>query len=92
MITDIRDFEQQDELNIYPNPTAGKFRVQCSEFKVEDATIELYDLNGRKLLEKQISAGTENVEIDVSHLKNGIYFCRLVSEKYSATKKLIIQK
>ena len=61
-------------------------------FKVEDAEIELYDFTGKKLLEKQISAGTENAEIDVSHFKNGMYFCRLFSEKYNATQKLIIQK
>jgi hypothetical protein len=77
---------------LFPNPAKNKFRVQSSAFKVEDATIELYDLTGKKLLEQQIPAGTVNAEIDVSHLKNGVYFCRLVSEKYSATKKLIIQK
>jgi hypothetical protein len=92
VITGIGDFEQQDELNIYPNPTAGKFNVQCSMFKVEDATIEIYDLTGKKLIQKQIPSGTENVEIDVSHLKNGVYFCRLVFEKYSTTEKIIIQK
>ena len=77
---------------IFPNPAAGKFRVQCSIVKVENATIELYDLTGKKLLEKPFPAGTENAEIDVSHLKNGVYFCRLISEKYSAIQKLIIQK
>jgi len=77
---------------IYPNPAAGKFRVQSLKFKVEDAKIEIYDLNGRMLIEKILQAGNENTEIEVSHLKNGLYFCRLISEKYSATKKLIIQK
>lgn len=77
---------------LFPNPAAKKFIVQSSMFKIEDATIELYDLTGKKLLENQIPPGTNNAEIDVSHLKNGVYFCRLVSERYSATKKLIIQK
>jgi len=49
-------------------------------------------LNGRKLIEKQIPAGTETVEVDVSNLKSGIYFCKLITEKGNATKKLIIQK
>lgn len=80
------------EFEIYPNPAAEKFQVTGYGFQVEDATIELYDLNGRKLLEKPFPARTENTEIDVSHLKNGVYFCRLVTKKYIATKKLIIQK
>jgi hypothetical protein len=52
----------------------------------------LYDLKGRKLLEKQIQQGSENIEIDVSHLKNGIYFCKLNAKNESVVKKLIIQK
>jgi hypothetical protein len=79
------------KFEIFPNPAAGKFKVQSSKFKVEEAKLEIYDLNGRKLLEKQIIAGTNNSEIDVSQLKSGVYFCRLLIEKYSATQKLIIQ-
>jgi len=80
------------QFEIFPNPAQNEFKVQCSEFKVEEAEIEIYDLNGRKLLEKHIPAGTENIEVDVSHLKNGVYFCRLISENKSTTQKLIIQK
>ena len=61
-------------------------------FKVQNCRIELFDLFGRKLIEKQIPAGTKNVEIDVSGLKRGVYLCKVSTEKYSATKKLIIQK
>ena len=60
--------------------------------KVEDAKIEIYDLNGGLLLNKQFPAGTEEIEIDVSGLQSGIYFCKLITEKGNATKKLIIQK
>jgi hypothetical protein len=80
------------QLEIYPNPAARKFKVQSQKFKVEDAKIEVYDLNGRKLLEKQIKLGNETIEVDVSSLEGGIYFCKLITEKGNATKKLIIQK
>lgn len=88
--TGIEDFKRKGELTIYPNPAKDKFKVQSSEFQVEE--LEIYDLNGRKLFERQIPTGTENIEVNISHLKNGVYFCRLFSEKYSVTKKLIIQK
>jgi photosystem II stability/assembly factor-like uncharacterized protein len=87
------------EFNIYPNPVVDEFKVQSPKFfggmpsaKVGGATIELYDLNSRKLIEKHIPAGTETVEIDVSGLESGVYFCKISTEKYSVTKKLIIQK
>jgi len=49
-------------------------------------------LDGRKLIEKSIRKGQESTEIDVSDLESGIYFCRMYTDKGSATKKLIIQK
>jgi hypothetical protein len=91
-ITGISDKNETTKFEIFPNPAKNKFGVQSLKFKGEDAIIEIYDLNSRKLIEQHIPAGTENAEIDISHLKNGVYFCRLVSEKYSATKKLIIQQ
>jgi photosystem II stability/assembly factor-like uncharacterized protein len=80
------------QFEIYPNPAGDKFKVQSSEFKVEDAKIEIYDLNGRMLTEKILQAGNENTEIEVSHLKNGVYFCRLIVDEKNTIKKLIIQK
>jgi hypothetical protein len=78
-------------INIYPNPAQSRFKVQSSKFKVEDSEIEIYDINGRKLLEKQIPAGVNEIEIDVSQLRNGVYFCKLSTKKESVTKKLIIK-
>ncbi len=84
---------------IFPNPAGNEFKVQSLpagqaglKFKVSRATVEIYDLNGRKLLEKQIPKGTEEFTVDVSHLNSGLYFCRIRTEKGSVTKKLIIQK
>ena len=76
---------------IFPNPANDKFKVQSQKFNVEDAKIEIYDLNGRKLLEKQIKTESETIEIDVSHLRSGVYFCKVITEKANATKKLIIK-
>jgi len=79
------------EVRIVPNPAKDKFEVWSSEFKAGSATIELYDLNGRKLLEKQIPSGTEKFELDVSGLNSGVYMCRVTIDNKSVTKKLIIR-
>jgi hypothetical protein len=80
------------QINLFPNPAREKFQVEGFGLQIYGGKVEIYDLNGRKLLQKHIPTGTENIEVDVSHLKNGVYFCRLISEKYSTTQKLIIQK
>ncbi len=89
--TGIDEINNSDVL-IYPNPAGDEFKVSSLEFKVSRAFVELYDLNGRKRLEKQIPKGSEEITVDVSNLQNGLYFCRIQTENGSATKKLIIQK
>jgi photosystem II stability/assembly factor-like uncharacterized protein len=78
------------QFEIYPNPAGKRFGVRSLEIGVNGGTIEIYDLNGRKLLERQIPKGSESIEIDVSSLESGVYFCRLNNENISVTKKLII--
>jgi len=80
------------QFKVYPNPAKDKFEVKSSKFNAKSATIEIYNITGKKLLDKQISAGTETVEIDVKPLKNGVYFCRVSFENSSSTHKIIIQK
>ena len=88
----VAEFDVGFGFGIYPNPAVNEFGVSSSEFRVSQATVEIYDLNGRKLLEKTIPKGAETVEIDVSGLESGVYLCRLIMENKSVTKKLIIQK
>jgi photosystem II stability/assembly factor-like uncharacterized protein len=76
---------------IFPNPAKDKCKVKSQKLKAENATIELFDLHGRKLLEKHITTGTEEVEVDVSNLTSGVYGCRLSTENKSVTKKIIIK-
>jgi len=82
-----------DNLNfaIYPNPTVNEFRVRNSEFRVSRAALELFGVDGRKLLEKNIPAGSEEVTVDVSMLQSGVYLCRITVDNKSVTKKLVIK-
>ena len=79
-------------MNIYPNPADGEFRVQSLEFRLSRAALQLFGLDGKKLLEKTIPKGSEEITVDVRSLKSGVYFCRLTIGNKSVTKKLIIQK
>jgi len=91
-LTGIGEETKALKFEIFPNPAKDKFNVQGLKFKVGYATFEIYDMNGRKLLEKHIQAGNETIEVAVSNLDSEIYFCKLITEKGNATKKLIIQK
>ncbi|RLD45255.1 MAG: hypothetical protein DRI89_01525, partial [Bacteroidetes bacterium] len=91
-ISGIGDNTSPVEFEIFPNPAIDEFRVQSSEFKVSGATLQLFGLNGKKLLEKTIPKGSEEIAVDVNKLESGMYFCRVTVDNKSVTKKLIIQK
>jgi photosystem II stability/assembly factor-like uncharacterized protein len=80
------------KFEIYPNPASEKFQVAGCRLRVDAVTVELFDLNGRKLLEKHFPAGNETTEVDVSGLQNGVYMIQLQFENQTVSKKLIIQK
>lgn len=85
------DFNKSD-LVVYPNPASSVCNLQPAVFSLQSSIVQVYDLNGKKLLEQHFPKGTSTPEIDVSELKNGIYFCKISSGRYSTTQKLIIQK
>ncbi len=79
-------------ISLYPNPASSDVNIQSTVGSRQSAVVEFFDLNGRKLLEKHIPAGTEETEIDVSQLLCGMYFCRITAQECSTTKKITIQR
>ncbi|MDO9255025.1 MAG: PQQ-binding-like beta-propeller repeat protein [Bacteroidales bacterium] len=77
------------EVKTYPNPVTNKLTVESAQFKVMGSIVFVYDFYGRKIFEKYIAAGTERMEIDLSRLGSGMYFCRIVSKGFNVVKKVI---
>jgi len=87
------------EVNLYPNPAETRFKVHIERRHAasipasspDACRIELVDLSGKQVIHEQFLAGNETIEIDVTKLQSGIYFCRVVTEIGSLTKKVVIQ-
>ncbi len=90
-VSGIGDGVETLAFEIYPNPAQNIIQIQCSEFKTESGIIEILSLDGKKILEKEIEIGIENIELDLNNLKSGIYLCKISTDKKSSTKKLIIE-
>jgi hypothetical protein len=54
------------------------------------ARLTIYNITGKKLLEKEITQGKQSV--DLSTNPNGCYFVTITTEKEVFTKKIIINK
>jgi hypothetical protein len=64
---------------LYPNPVKGILNINVSASVAERTTVEVYDLNGRKMLAQPFTviAGEQMLSLDMSRLGNSSYILKL---------------
>ena len=79
----------------YPNPfnpsTIIRFQIKDSRF----VTLKVYNILGNEiatLVNEKKSPGSYEVNWDASNFPTGIYFCKLVTDNFSDTKKMVLIK
>ena len=65
----------------------GVLNVEMRDYNNEEITLSVYDLCGKKLLQRNISA--EKTQIDISDFTRGTYLVSVRSKEYSKTIKII---
>jgi hypothetical protein len=78
--------EQQLDFVMYPNPSSDNLNIQLPS-SVLSATIDLFDLSGRLLMNSKVTA--QNKSINVTDLSTGIYLVKIHSEGKTGTKQFI---
>lgn len=73
---------------VFPNPSNGEINIK-SKVDVGDATISIFDMNGRKVF-NQIVELHQAATINASGLTSGIYLMQIEGAGRSQTTKLII--
>ncbi len=82
------DTYSQSTITIYPNPTIGLITI-TGTFD-DPATLELYDITGRKVTKHMITGN--NYQLNISHLLKGFYIYELSTGKPEyLTGKLVKQ-
>lgn len=90
-VTGIKSQSSTDnEWNVYPNPSTGVlYIVNHSSFK-EASQMQVLNSIGQTLFEETITSNYKN--IDLSKLTNGVYFVKIVSDKQSTVKRIVLSK
>jgi hypothetical protein len=79
-------FNLTNNLNLFPNPTAGLFTINGQVSKVE-----VYSITGQ-IVKSFDNIPSENYQFDVNDLSNGVYLVKAIdSNNISKTMKLIKQ-
>ena len=89
----VKEEELAHEIAVFPNPTNGLTTVEVSGSVMNDATIELYDLTGRRLFMEKMTASDYFAEsfLDLSGMNAGTYLVRIITNQRVYTKELIKQ-
>lgn len=82
-----------ESINVYPNPFSSSFDIQYYSFKNQTLTIELNDLEGRKVYSasKELTAGITNFIKGVNLEKSaaGLYILKLQTSEKLCYKKIV---
>ncbi|MGB5930548.1 MAG: discoidin domain-containing protein, partial [Cyclobacteriaceae bacterium] len=75
-----------DDYTVYPNPARSELNVSVPAGS-GTATVLLLGSDGRHI--RTYTLGNSQMQVDVSHLKPGLYFVRIISPEGSVTKSWV---
>lgn len=76
--------------NVYPNPSTGVLYVVNSNSVKEETQIQVLNAIGQTVFEEAINSSYKT--IDLSKLNNGIYFVKIISDKSSIVKRVVLSQ
>lgn len=88
-------FENRNSsVDIWPNPSNGKFYIETSLTEPSNSLIEVYNMLGQKIFaqDKYLVSGLNSIPIELPSLTNGIYIVKLQVNGQSLSGKVSIFK
>ncbi len=78
----------EEGISVYPNPTTGKITLSLNKFDAtEKNSVSLIDLKGSELMSQPITQS--NTEMDLSALKAGIYYFKVIKNNQELYYKVV---
>ncbi len=88
--TTIQENTKIQNINIYPNPANNNVFIEIpSNFLISKLILTISDINGRQIIEQQISF--EKTEVNITNLPKGVYVVKVFNNNNVLVKKLVKQ-
>lgn len=78
-----------ENVRLLPNPARTRVSVEAS---APIRSVDVTDMMGRNLMEKQYTGDAQTVVLDVAALSQGSYVVRVRTDKEETTLKLLIER
>jgi hypothetical protein len=85
----INEVTSSNSVKLYPNPTHGKFTIYSSAPINENSIVNITNMVGQIVFSSALTSN--NQEIDVNNLTNGMYFVTIKNGTSTSTIKIIIK-
>lgn len=79
------NFDYSSNVKIYPNPAKNIITIDL--LSIDNSGVEVFDINGRKLFEQNLSNNSNTINID--HLDSGMYLFKVNSDRGTAISKVV---
>jgi photosystem II stability/assembly factor-like uncharacterized protein len=86
------DLELDSKINIYPNPSSGKFAIQMTDIEPGKLSLEISDITGKVIYKNTYTNSPSgiNERIDISSFSKGIYSLRVKNNDAVYTRKITV--
>jgi len=83
------ELELGDIVKVYPNPVKDVLNINVGSHQIKN--VNIYDVNGRLILENNINHHSSNVQLKISQINSGIYLLSIETNNGILYKRLIKQ-
>ena len=84
-----------ENVMIYPNPTQGNATLEVTLLNDSKINVSIFDISGKEIanvINGNLNAGENQLELNTTNLSNGIYYTRISGENTIKTIKFIVSK
>ena len=85
----VKETNTDNNISVYPNP--AKDFVKVSTDNGQQTTVKIYNTVGMLVGTQLATSATNEIEINVSDYKSGIYFINISNEESNVTKKIVVE-
>ncbi|NTW23371.1 MAG: T9SS type A sorting domain-containing protein [Lentimicrobium sp.] len=75
-------------IDIFPVPASEIIRVRMPNGSLENSVVTFLNAAGKEMMSRQVSETVSEIEFDVSHLPDGVYFLKFFSNNQLFTRKI----
>lgn len=88
-----RQLQASENSSIFPNPAHNKINVRFYLSESEQLKIQIFDLKGQLIFdqkEQRFGQGINELEVNTSSLKSGLYFLRVIGDNLNIEDKFVV--